>query len=150
MLEQINIYLGNYGNFAEIIINNIYASSAATYGDGENGFEDNESQEYLNALRPLNPYGWSKAFFDRKIAREISKGEKTPKQYVGLKFFNIYGPNEYHKGGQKSVVTHIFPAIQKNEEVKLFKSYNKNYADGQQLRDFIWVNNIVDIILWLL
>lgn len=128
----------------------IYASSAATYGSGENGFDDNETQEFLNRLRPLNPYGWSKAFFDRKVAREISEGRKLPKQYVGLKFFNVYGPNEYHKGGQKSVVAHIFPLVKNDEEVKLFKSYNKDYADGQQLRDFVWVGDIVDVIIWML
>ncbi|MBR1544594.1 MAG: ADP-glyceromanno-heptose 6-epimerase [Alphaproteobacteria bacterium] len=128
----------------------IYASSAATYGDGKNGFDDNETQEYLNSLRPLNPYGWSKAFFDRKVARELSEGHKTPKQYCGLKFFNVYGPNEYHKGGQKSVIAHIFPLVKNDEEVKLFKSYNPKYKDGEQLRDFVWVGDIVDVILWLL
>lgn len=128
----------------------IYASSAATYGDGALGFDDSDDLEYLNALRPLNPYGWSKALFDRKVAREIKENRKTPPQHVGLKFFNVYGPNEYHKGGQKSVVAHIFPVIEKNEEVKLFKSYHKDYADGWQLRDFVWVGDIVDVILWLL
>ncbi len=128
----------------------IYASSAATYGSGENGFEDREDQNYLNNLRPLNPYGWSKAFMDRKIAREIGEGRKCPKQHVGLKFFNVYGPNEYHKGGQKSVVAHIFPVVQKGEEVKLFKSYHPQYADGQQLRDFVWVGDIVNVVVWML
>ena len=87
----------------------IFASSAATYGGGELGFDDRDDLEYLNALRPLNAYGWSKAFIDRKIARDVSLGRKTPKQFVGLKFFNVYGPNEYHKGGQKSVVAHLYP-----------------------------------------
>ncbi len=128
----------------------IFASSAATYGDGENGFDDRDDLEYLNNLRPLNPYGWSKAFIDRKVAREVSLGRKTPKQYVGLKFFNVYGPNEYHKGGQKSVIAHIFPSVKNNEEVKLFKSYNPQYQDGQQLRDFVWVGDIVDVIIWML
>ena len=128
----------------------IYASSAATYGSGENGFEDDETLAYLNALRPLNPYGWSKAFFDRKVARDLVEKRKTPKQFVGLKFFNVYGPNEYHKGGQKSVVAHIFPLVQKNEEVKLFKSYHPDYKDGWQLRDFVWVGDIVNVILWML
>lgn len=128
----------------------IFASSAATYGDGENGFDDRDDLEYLNNLRPLNPYGWSKAFIDRKVAREVSLGRKPPKQYVGLKFFNVYGPNEYHKGGQKSVIAHIFPSVKNNEEVKLFKSYNPQYQDGQQLRDFVWVGDIVDVIIWML
>ena len=128
----------------------IYASSAATYGSGEKGFEDDDSLDYLNALRPLNPYGWSKAFFDRKVARDLLEKRKTPKQFVGLKFFNVYGPNEYHKGGQKSVIAHIFPVVQKNEEVKLFKSYHPDYKDGWQLRDFVWVGDIVNVILWML
>ena len=128
----------------------IYASSAATYGDGSMGFIDNNSLSALNALRPLNPYGWSKAVFDRKVAREVLEKRATPKQYVGLKFFNVYGPNEYHKGGQKSVIAHIFPQVKNGEETKLFKSYNQDYKDGEQLRDFIWVGDIVDVILWML
>ncbi len=128
----------------------IYSSSAATYGDGSLGFDDNDEISFLNSLRPLNPYGWSKAFFDRKIARELLEKRKTPKQFAGLKFFNVYGPNEYHKGGQKSVVAHIFPDAQKNNEVKLFKSYHKDYKDGEQLRDFVYVKDCVDVILWLL
>lgn len=128
----------------------IYASSAATYGSGENGFDDNDSLDYLNALRPLNAYGWSKAAFDRKVAREIAEGRGTPPQHVGLKFFNVYGPNEYHKGGQKSVIAHIFPTAQKDETVYLFKSYHPDYKDGQQLRDFVWVGDVADVILWML
>lgn len=128
----------------------IFASSAATYGDGSNGFDDRDDLEYLDNLRPLNAYGWSKAFIDRKIAREKNEGRKTPPQYVGLKFFNVYGPNEYHKGGQKSVIAHMFPSVKANEEVKLFKSYNPDYKDGEQLRDFVWVGDIVDVILWML
>ena len=128
----------------------IYASSAATYGDGSNGFEDNDSLEYLKKLRPLNPYGWSKSSFDIKIAREINEGRKTPKQHVGLKFFNVYGPNEYHKGSQKSVICHIFPNVKSNKPVKLFKSYNKDYKDGWQLRDFVYVKDVVDVIIWFL
>lgn len=98
----------------------IYASSAATYGDGSMGFDDDASLEHVNALRPLNAYGWSKALFDRKVAREVKEGRPVPPQYAGLKFFNVYGPNEYHKGGQKSVVAHIFPQVKANETVKLF------------------------------
>ncbi|MBE6449176.1 MAG: ADP-glyceromanno-heptose 6-epimerase [Alphaproteobacteria bacterium] len=128
----------------------IFASSAATYGSGENGFNDNDGLEYLNSLRPLNPYGWSKAFIDRKIAFELSEKRPTPPQFVGLKFFNVYGPNEYHKGGQKSVVAHIFPLVQKNEEVLLFKSYHPDYKDGWQLRDFVWIEDIVNVIIWML
>ncbi len=128
----------------------IYASSAATYGDGQLGFKDDEQLEFLNELRPLNPYGWSKVLFDRKIAREVKEGRMTPPQYVGLKFFNVYGPNEYHKGGQKSVVAHIFPQVKNNTEVQLFKSYHPDYKDGEQLRDFVYVNDCVDVIIWML
>lgn len=128
----------------------IYASSAATYGDGRNGFDDQENIDYLDNLRPLNPYGWSKAFIDRCIAREKLNKKPLPKQCVGLKFFNVYGPNEYHKGGQKSVIAHIFPDVKQGNEVKLFKSYNPAYKDGEQKRDFVWVGDIVNVIIWLL
>ena len=130
----------------------IYASSAATYGAGENGFDDDDSLEYLNRLRPLNPYGWSKAFIDRKIAGIAAAGEKhrLPPQFAGLKFFNVYGPNEYHKEGQKSVIAHIFPKVKNGEPVSLYKSYHPDYADGGQLRDFVWAGDIVDVTLWLL
>ena len=128
----------------------IFASSAATYGGGELGFDDRDDLEYLNALRPLNAYGWSKAFVDRKIARDVSLGRKTPKQFVGLKFFNVYGPNEYHKGGQKSVVAHLYPLVERDEETLLFKSHNPNYRDGEQLRDFVWVGDVANVVLWAL
>ncbi len=128
----------------------VYASSAATYGSGENGFDDREDLAYLNQLRPLNAYGWSKALFDRKIAREVLEKRATPVQYAGLKFFNVYGPNEYHKGGQKSVVAHIFPDVRAGREVLLFKSYHPDYRDGWQLRDFVWAGDCVNVICWLL
>ena len=128
----------------------LYASSAATYGDGSKGFADDDSLAFLNALRPLNAYGWSKALFDRKVARELAEGRGAPPQHAGFKFFNVYGPNEYHKGGQKSVVAHIFPVAKRGEEVKLFKSYDPGYPDGGQLRDFVWVGDIVSVVLWFL
>lgn len=128
----------------------LYASSAATYGDGRQGFVDRDDLEFLDALRPLNAYGWSKALFDRKVARELAECRGAPPQHVGFKFFNVYGPNEYHKGGQKSVIAHIFPVAQAGKEVKLFKSYNPEYADGGQLRDFVWVGDIVAVIMWML
>ena len=128
----------------------IFASSAATYGGGELGFDDRDDLDYLNALRPLNAYGWSKAFIDRKIARDVSLGRKTPKQFVGLKFFNVYGPNEYHKGGQKSVVAHLYPLVERDEETLLFKSHNPDYRDGEQLRDFVWVGDVAKVVLWAL
>lgn len=128
----------------------IFASSAATYGGGELGFDDRDDLDYLNALRPLNAYGWSKAFIDRKIARDVSLDRKTPKQFVGLKFFNVYGPNEYHKGGQKSVVAHLYPLVERDEETLLFKSHNPDYRDGEQLRDFVWVGDVANVVLWAL
>ena len=130
----------------------LYASSAATYGAGENGFEDDDSPEYLNRLRPLNPYGWSKALIDRKIAGIVAAGGQLhlPPQCAGLKFFNVYGPNEYHKGGQKSVVAHIYPKVKNDEPVPLYKSYHPDYEDGGQRRDFVWVGDLVDVVLWLL
>ena len=126
----------------------IYASSAATYGDGARGFDDDASIAALAQLQPLNAYGWSKHATDRRIARLVTGDGPVPPQWVGLKFFNVYGPNEYHKGGQKSVVAHILPQIQQTGRAKLFKSYRPDYADGGQLRDFVWVGDIVDIMLW--
>lgn len=128
----------------------IYASSAATYGAGEFGFEDDTSLNYLNSLRPLNAYGWSKAMTDRAIAREIAENRATPTQHVGLKFFNVYGPNEYHKGPQKSVIAHIYPLVAEGKEVRLFKSYNPKYKDGAQERDFVWVGDVVSVVLWMI
>lgn len=128
----------------------IYASSAATYGSGELGFDDNAAPEHQAKLRPLNPYGWSKLQFDRRVAHEIATDQPRPPQHVGLKFFNVYGPNEYHKGPQQSVVAQVFPVAKAGEPYALFKSHNPAYADGGQLRDFIWVGDVVDVILWLL
>ena len=128
----------------------VYASSAATYGDGSLGFIDDDSLDFVRKLRPLNAYGWSKALFDRKVAREVAENRGTPAQYVGLKFFNVYGPNEYHKGGQKSVIAHIFPDVKNDNPVKLFKSYHPDYADGMQLRDFVWVGDCVNVVLFML
>lgn len=127
----------------------IYASSAATYGDGENGFDDFEDRQNLSGLLPLNAYGWSKHLFDRTVARAMDEGANTPPQWAGLKFFNVYGPNEYHKGGQKSVVAHVYPQIIDDGMCKLFKSHHPDYEDGGQLRDFVWVEDVVDVMVWL-
>ena len=127
----------------------IYASSAATYGDGLDGFEDDDSHEGLAKLRPLNAYGYSKMLFDQYAARQSDRGQ-SPSQWAGLKFFNVYGPNEYHKGTMKSVVAQIWPKVQADEPVTLFRSHNPNYADGGQMRDFVFVDDVVDIIVWLL
>jgi ADP-L-glycero-D-manno-heptose 6-epimerase len=125
----------------------IYASSAATYGDGSAGFKDDESAKALAKLQPLNPYGWSKHLFDRWVARQKKGG---PSQCVGLKFFNVYGPNEYHKGNQRSVADQVYPYAARGEAFSLFKSHNKKYKDGEQLRDFVWVRDCVNVMLWML
>ncbi|MEG2314181.1 ADP-glyceromanno-heptose 6-epimerase, partial [Brevundimonas sp.] len=127
----------------------IYASSAATYGDGGQGFEDRDDPESLNALRPLNAYGYSKYLFDQYAVRQADR-DQAPPQWAGLKFFNVYGPNEGHKGSMKSVVAQIWPKVAGGETVSLFKSHNPNYPDGGQLRDFVFVDDIVSIINWLL
>ena len=128
----------------------VYASSAATYGAGECGFKDDDSLDYLDSISPLNAYGWSKAMVDRAIAREAALGTKSPPQCVGLKFFNVYGPNEYHKGEQKSVIARIYPDVDANRHVELFKSYHPRYADGGQMRDFVWVGDVVSVVMWFL
>jgi ADP-L-glycero-D-manno-heptose 6-epimerase len=128
----------------------IYASSAATYGDGSANFDDDETEDGLANLHPLNLYGWSKHAFDKHIAREIGAGATTPPQWAGLKFFNVYGPNEYHKGPMKSVIAQCYPKVASGEGVTLFKSHNPDYEDGGQLRDFVYVKDCVSVILWLL
>ena len=129
----------------------IYASSAATYGAGENGFLDDASRFELSKLRPLNAYGWSKHLFDRWVARKTENlvSEEAASQWVGLKFFNVYGPNEYHKGGMISVALKNFREIEKTGKAVLFRSHNPDYPDGGQKRDFVWVGDCVDIALWL-
>ena len=126
----------------------IYASSAATYGNGSRGFNDNITIEELLELRPLNAYGNSKNQFDIWVAKQIRDGLGSPPQWVGLKFFNVFGPNEYHKGGQMSVVPQFYKQILNSDRARLFKSYNREYEDGEQLRDFIWVGDCINIIQW--
>jgi ADP-L-glycero-D-manno-heptose 6-epimerase len=128
----------------------IYASSAATYGDGAAGFDDDIAIEHLETLRPLNGYGWSKHLFDRWVARRLSVDGPRPLQWAGLKFFNVFGPNEYHKGAQASVAWHLYGQVSKGEPAHLFQSHHPDYADGGQLRDFVWVGDCVQVILWLL
>jgi len=129
----------------------IYASSAATYGDGNQGFDDGETPEELKDLRPLNAYGWSKHVFDRRVARVMKKqNEPIPTQWAGLKFFNVYGPNEYHKGEQMSVICKLYPQVIAGATAKLFKSHRDDYEDGGQLRDFVYVKDCVNVMLWLL
>jgi ADP-L-glycero-D-manno-heptose 6-epimerase len=126
----------------------IYASSAATYGDGALGFDDDDDVAALAALRPLNAYGWSKALFDLFSAREASRGQAPPR-WVGLKFFNVFGPNEGHKGAMRSVVSQIWPKVAAGEPVRLFRSGNPAYPDGGQLRDFVYVRDVAACVAWL-
>jgi len=128
----------------------IYASSAATYGDGSAGFNDDSSPEAMAKLQPLNVYGWSKHLFDRRVLRMASKAENCPPQWAGLKFFNVYGPNEEHKEGMKSVAAQVFPFAKADKPFRLFKSHHPDYADGGQLRDFVSVDDCVDVMMWLL
>jgi ADP-L-glycero-D-manno-heptose 6-epimerase len=128
----------------------IYASSAATFGGGEQGFEDGVNLAYIRTLRPLNPYGWSKQLFDQFAALTVERGGRTPPQWVGLKFYNVYGPNEFHKTDQRSVVNQIYPHAKHSRPVHLFKSYHEDYKDGEQLRDFIYVKDCVKVVQWLL
>ena len=122
----------------------IYASSAATYGMGEFGFEDNH--EIVEKLKPLNPYGQSKNEFDKWVLIQI----ECPPFWAGFKFFNVFGPNEYHKSRMASVVFHAFNQIKETGEMKLFKSHNIEYKDGEQLRDFIYVKDVCDVLFFMM
>jgi len=122
----------------------VYASSAATYGMGEQGYDDNH--EVIEKLVPLNPYGDSKNDFDKWALKQ----EKTPPFWAGLKFFNIYGPNEFHKSRMASVIFHSFNQITKTGAMKLFASHNPDYKDGEQLRDFVYVKDVVSVCLFLM
>jgi ADP-L-glycero-D-manno-heptose 6-epimerase len=128
----------------------IYASSASTYGDGAQGFRDDPSIAALKALRPMNLYGWSKHLFDLVVAERASKSEKMPPQWAGLKFFNVFGPNEYHKGTMMSVLARRFDDIRAGRAVQLFKSHRDGVADGDQRRDFIYVDDVVRVTMWLM
>lgn len=128
----------------------IYASSAATYGDGSAGFDDEATSAALARLKPLNAYAWSKHAFDRRVVADIEAGQPRPPQWAGLKFFNVYGPNEYHKGAMKSVVAQMYPDIVRAGRVSLFKSHRPGIPDGGQKRDFIFVDDCADIVLFLL
>lgn len=128
----------------------IYASSAATYGNGEQGFDDDGSVEALKRLRPMNLYGWSKNLFDLAVAERAARREKLPPQWAGLKFFNVFGPNEYHKGTMMSVLARRFDDIRAGQPVQLFKSHRDGIADGDQRRDFIYVDDAVRVMTWLM
>lgn len=122
----------------------VYASSAATYGLGEFGYKDDH--EVISKLKPLNPYGDSKNDFDKWVLSQDSE----PPFWAGLKFFNVYGPNEYHKARMASVIFHAFNQIRSTGEMKLFRSHNPNYSDGGQLRDFVYVKDVVNVLLFLM
>ncbi|MDC0600535.1 ADP-glyceromanno-heptose 6-epimerase [Flavobacteriales bacterium] len=125
----------------------VYASSAATYGGGEHGYSD--AHKTVGQLRPLNPYGDSKQAFDIWALAEADAG-RAPYFWAGLKFFNVYGPGEYHKGRMASVVMHAFRQIGETQAMKLFRSHRDDYADGEQLRDFVYVRDVVDVCHWLM
>lgn len=122
----------------------VYASSAATYGLGELGYDDNEAT--MPKLQPLNPYGWSKQYFDMWALEQ----KQTPPHWYGLKFFNVYGPNEYHKARMASVIFHTFNQVKEQGSMKLFRSHNPNYTDGGQMRDFVYVKDLVSVIEFLM
>jgi ADP-L-glycero-D-manno-heptose 6-epimerase len=128
----------------------IYASSAATYGDGERGFDDDNALSALKTLRPMNLYGWSKHLFDLAVAQRIARREPMPPQWAGLKLFNVFGPNEYHKGTMMSVLARRFDDIAAARPIQLFKSHREGITDGEQLRDFIYVDDVVRVMIWLL
>ena len=144
--EELNVvYSQNVWNYCtEKNIPLIYASSAATYGSGELGYDDNH--EIVEDLKPLNPYGISKNEFDKWALKQT----ETPPFWAGLKFFNIYGPNEYHKGRMASVIWHSFNQIKKDGLVKLFRSHRPDFKDGEQLRDFVYVKDLVKVIYWMM
>lgn len=146
IFDQLNL---NYSKMiwnacSEYSIPLIYASSAATYGMGENGYRDDHA--LVNLLKPLNPYGESKNDFDRWVLNQ----PKSPFFWAGLKFFNVYGPGEYHKGRMASVVYHSFLQIQKSGKMKLFRSHHPDFKDGEQLRDFVFVEDVAEVILYLM
>lgn len=122
----------------------VYASSAATYGAGEFGYDDDHA--LCDKLQPLNPYGRSKNEFDKWVLKQ----ETTPPFWAGLKFFNVYGPNEYHKGRMASVIFHCFNQVSSSGKMKLFRSHLPDFADGQQLRDFVYVKDVVKVCYWLM
>ncbi len=128
----------------------LYASSAATYGDGAAGFSDDCSPAALKRLRPMNLYSFSKHLFDLAVVDRFSKGHKLPPQWAGLKFFNVFGPNEYHKGAMMSVLAKVFDEAKRGRPVQLFKSYREGVGDGEQRRDFIYVKDAVGVVDWLL
>ena len=154
ILEKLNVDFSKkiWNYCVEKNIPLVYASSAATYGEGELGYRDDHELPYK--LNPLNPYGKSKNEFDKWTLQQTLNSElrtpNSPPFWAGLKFFNVYGPNEYHKGRMASVIFHSFNQIKSSGKVKLFKSHKPEYKDGEQLRDFVYVKDVVDICYWLM
>jgi ADP-L-glycero-D-manno-heptose 6-epimerase len=128
----------------------IYASSAATYGDGGAGYSDSWSGRELERLKPMNLYGWSKQMFDLAVVERVRRKEKMPPQWAGLKFFNVFGPNEYHKGEMMSLVAKRFDDAKAGKPIRLFKSHRVGVADGEQKRDFIYVDDAIAVVRWLI
>ena len=144
LMENNYRYTGILANYAlEYKVRFIYASSAATYGDGTQGYSEDEITTHK--LTPLNPYGYSKHLFDLQVLRE-----KLETRFVGLKFFNVYGPNEAHKVDQRSMVMNAYEQIKNDGAVKLFCSHRADYKDGEQQRDFVYVKDCTNVIFWLL
>lgn len=146
VFEKLNVSYSKaiWNSCIEYQIPLVYASSAATYGLGELGYDDNEAT--IPQLKPLNPYGDSKNDFDIWALQQ----EKKPLFWVGLKFFNVYGPNEFHKGRMASVIFHAFNQIKATGKMKLFRSHNPNYKDGEQMRDFIYVKDLIDVCIYFM
>jgi len=144
--QHLNVeYSQKIWNYCTInLIPLVYASSAATYGEGEMGY--NDDHEIIERLHPLNPYGISKNEFDKWVLHQ----KDHPPFWAGLKFFNVYGPNEYHKARMASVIFHAFNQIKQNGRVKLFRSHKNGYANGEQLRDFIYVKDVIAVCYWLM
>src|SRR5690348_3897003 len=128
----------------------IYASSAATYGDGQAGYSDDWTSGALTRLKPMNLYGWSKQLFDLAVVERLRRGDKLPPQWAGLKFFNVFGPNEYHKGEMMSLVAKRFDDAKAGKPIVLFKSHRAGIGDGEQRRDFISVDDAVAVVRWLI
>lgn len=144
MGNNLNYSIALWTFCAERRIPFIYASSASTYGDGAQGFDD--SPQANEHLRPLHPYGFSKHRFDSWVLKHVSSGGAQPPLWAGLRFFNVYGPQEYHKGSQGSVVFHFVPQVKETGSIKLFKSYKAGIADGEQKRDFVYIKDCVDVV----
>lgn len=148
--NNINLSIDLYEYCIDNKIRFIYASSAATYGNGTNGLLDRDDVEYLDDLRPLNAYGWSKHCIDKHIWSTDNRKQSLENGVVALKFFNVYGPNEYHKGNQCSVIYSFYNQLKQGNTLQLFKSYKPEYNNGEQCRDFIWIQDCVNVVLWMI